>query len=218
MPLTIEPLEMLLRLALAVVLGGAIGLERELTDKPVGFRSNTLICLGAALFTMFSLGLSADRGDPARVAAQVVTGIGFLGAGSILRRGERLQGITTAATIWLVAALGMGAGAGFYVVAVAGAAVALLVLGGFRWLERSIERRFDTRIYRISLRDREDESALVAVREVVHAAGLRMTRSVHGVTDGRRFEEVRLVGNSVLHAGLQERLVSMPAVFDLKVH
>lgn len=216
--MTIEPLEMLLRLLLAVVLGGAIGLERELNDKPVGFRSNTLICLGAALFTMFSLGLAADRGDPARVAAQVVTGIGFLGAGSILRRGDRLQGITTAATIWLVAAVGMGAGAGFYVVAVAGTVVALLVLGGFRWLERSIERRFDTRTYRITLRSDGDDAGRIALREAVSGAGLRILRSGSGVTEGRRHDEIRLRGDSSLHAALQERLASMPAVFDLKVH
>lgn len=213
----VAPWEPFVRLVVAVILGAAIGVERELHDKPVGFRSNTLICLGAALFTMFSLHLSAERGDPARVAAQVVTGIGFLGAGSILRHGDRVQGITTAATIWLVAALGMGAGAGFYAIAVAGTVLALLVLGGFRRMERTLERRFDTRTYRVGLRDVTDDASRAEVARIIEEASLRTVRHHREVTEGRRYDAIRLTGDSSRHAALQERLASLPTVFDLRV-
>src|ERR1043165_5096849 len=106
--------EVMLRLLLAVGLGGAIGLEREFRRKPAGLRTNILIALGASLFTMVSLALAHDGGTSDRVAAQIVTGIGFLGAGAIMRTGRNVHGMTTAATIWVNAAVGMAAGAGLY--------------------------------------------------------------------------------------------------------
>jgi putative Mg2+ transporter-C (MgtC) family protein len=111
----------ILKLLLSVVLGGLIGGEREFYDKPAGFRTNILICMGSTLFTMFSLKVGSHYGmDPARIAAQVVTGIGFLGAGAIIRRGEAITGLTTAAAIWLVASIGMGVGAGYYSISLIG--------------------------------------------------------------------------------------------------
>jgi len=104
-----------LRLLLATLLGGVIGLQRELAGKAAGLRTNLLICLGSALLTQISLQLPASLGigDPARIAAQIVSGIGFLGAGSILQSRHAVHGLTTAATIWVVAAVGMAVGAGF---------------------------------------------------------------------------------------------------------
>src|SRR3989449_10691224 len=103
----------LIKLLLALVLGGVIGWERELYDKPAGFRTNTLICVGSTLFTIFSLKIGIIPGtDSARIAAQIVSGIGFLGAGAIIRRGEAVLGLKTAATIWVVASLGVGNGGG----------------------------------------------------------------------------------------------------------
>src|SRR5947208_16640978 len=92
--------DVFLRLLLAAALGGAIGLEREYRHKPAGLRTNMLIALGSALFSVMSIDLGAATGSPDRIAAQVVTGIGFLGAGAILRSGENVHGLTTAATIW----------------------------------------------------------------------------------------------------------------------
>ena len=100
----------------AAVCGGIVGLERELRDKPAGFRTNILICLGSAMYMAVGLLISGDAGepmDPTRIAAQVVTGIGFIGAGCIIQERGRVTGLTTAATIWVVAAIGIIAGAGY---------------------------------------------------------------------------------------------------------
>ena len=104
-------LEIGLTLALAVVLGGAVGLERELTGKAAGLRTNILIALGAAVFTMVSVDAAGRGADPARIAAQVVTGVGFIGAGAIIQARGSVVGLTTAATIWAVAGIGMAVGA-----------------------------------------------------------------------------------------------------------
>ncbi len=107
-------LELMLRLLLAAGLGAAIGVERELRQKPAGLRTNILIALGSALFVAVSIAFGHAGGTPDRIAAQVVTGIGFLGGGAILRSGTSVHGMTTAATIWVNAAVGMAAGAGLY--------------------------------------------------------------------------------------------------------
>ncbi len=104
-----------LRIVLALVAGGAIGLEREFRDKAAGFRTLIFICVGAALFTLLSAKLSGGS-DGTRIAANIVSGVGFLGAGVILREGGRVVGLTTAAAIWLTAALGMALGGGYYLV------------------------------------------------------------------------------------------------------
>lgn len=122
-------LEMVLRLLLAVVLGTAIGFERERAGKPAGLRTHVLVCIGAALFTVASVYGFGENGDPARVAAGVVAGVGFLGAGTIIRTGEGvLAGLTTASSIWAVAAIGLVAGAGLYVLAPVATLVVILVL------------------------------------------------------------------------------------------
>ena len=115
--------EAFLRVAVAAALGGAVGLERELRDREAGFRTHMLVSIGSALFTLVSAygfrdfltnGGSVVRADPTRIAAQIVTGIGFLGAGAIIRQGLSVRGLTTAATLWVVAAIGMAAGTGYY--------------------------------------------------------------------------------------------------------
>lgn len=125
MPIEVE---MVLRLLLAAVLGGIIGWERMHAGKLAGVRTNMLVSLGAALFTVASI-YGFGSADAARVAAGVVAGIGFLGAGAIIRTGEGyLAGLTTAAGIWAVAAIGLAAGAGMYIVAAAAAVIALVAL------------------------------------------------------------------------------------------
>jgi putative Mg2+ transporter-C (MgtC) family protein len=121
-------LEMVLRLLAATVLGGAIGLQRELSGKEAGLRTNMLIALGTAMFTVLSV-YAFPGSDPARLAAGVATGIGFIGAGVILHRtGGAVTGLTTAATIWAVAGIGIAAGAGQYLIAVAATVLALVIL------------------------------------------------------------------------------------------
>ena len=122
--------EMVLRLLLAAVLGAGIGFQRERAKKPAGLRTHILIALGAALFTVVSIYGFGDKGDPSRVAAGVVAGIGFLGAGVIFRamRGDVPVGLTTAASVWIAAAIGMAAGTGLYLISVVVAVLAVLVL------------------------------------------------------------------------------------------
>lgn len=133
----ISTLDLVGRVALAVALGALIGLEREARDHPAGLRTHALVAAGAALFTIAGAYGFADipagtNVDPARVAAQVATGIGFIGAGAILKIGMSVRGLTTAATLWMSAALGVAAGAGAYVLAAVGAAAVLAVVVGLR--------------------------------------------------------------------------------------
>ncbi len=134
-------LDLLLHLVLAVVLGGAIGLERELQQKAAGLRTNILICAGAALFTELSLAMTAEFGDPSRIAAQIVTGVGFLGAGAIIQGRGTVTGLTTAATMWLVAAIGMAVGFGALLEATGTTLLVVVVLVALRPIERWIEKR-----------------------------------------------------------------------------
>lgn len=119
-----DQLAIVLRLLLAAVLGTAIGVEREVRGHPAGARTMALVCLGAALFS----DISRIAGGDDRIAAQIVTGIGFIGAGMIFREGVTVRGMTTAATIWAVAAIGMAIGFELYVVAVVGSAIAIILL------------------------------------------------------------------------------------------
>ena len=141
----------LLRLSVAAVLGAAIGLERELRERQAGLRTHLVVCVGSALFTLVSAygfrdflihGGSLVRADPTRIAAQIVSGIGFLGAGAIIRQGLSVRGLTTAATLWLVAAIGMACGAGYFTPALIATAVAILTLGPLRVVAFRIVRRF----------------------------------------------------------------------------
>ncbi|HEV8338139.1 MAG TPA: MgtC/SapB family protein [bacterium] len=132
----------LLRLGLALVLGGLIGIERESVEKPAGFRTHILVTLGATLFTLISReGFFGSGADPARIASNIVVGIGFLGAGTIWRSGVTVQGLTTAASLWTAAAIGTAVGAGFYLGGVAATAMVMAVLIPFKSLERRLPRR-----------------------------------------------------------------------------
>lgn len=144
-------IENVIKICLAVIAGGAIGAEREFQDKAAGFRTIILITVGSTLFTIFSM--SMDPGfTRTRVAANIVTGIGFLGAGAIVREKGKIGGLTTAATIWLSAALGMGIGAGEYYFVLASTAITLLVLLVFPRIEAQIDQIREARSYRIALK------------------------------------------------------------------
>ena len=137
--------EIVLRLAIVVVLCGAIGLERQARDEIAGLRTHVIVGVGAALFTLVSAygftEFSQSRIDPTRIAAQVVSGIGFLGAGAILRHGATVRGVTTAAALWISAAIGMATAAGFYAGAVATTAIALVALVALQRLKPVVRRR-----------------------------------------------------------------------------
>jgi putative Mg2+ transporter-C (MgtC) family protein len=139
-------LEDIIKLLVAIGIGGIIGAERELRDKAAGFRTIIFICVGATLFTIFSLRIGGYT-DPARIAAGIVTGVGFLGAGAIFRDAGHVTGLTTAATIWLAAGLGMGIGGGYFLVCLAAALLALTVLWTFAKLEAFLGNVRESRIY-----------------------------------------------------------------------
>ncbi|MEN6386652.1 MAG: MgtC/SapB family protein [Phycisphaerales bacterium] len=128
----------IISLLISVILGGFIGAEREYRGKAAGLRTNILICLGSCLFTIISTSLAGA--EPGRIAAQVVTGIGFLGAGAIIHSGIGIQGLTTAAGIWIVASIGMACGAKMYLLAGFSAFLSLLVLLFLPFLERQISK------------------------------------------------------------------------------
>lgn len=144
------------KLGLALLVGGCIGIERELRSKSAGLRTMILICAGACLFTIFSYSLGGhDSHD--RIAANVVVGIGFLGAGVIFRGDNRVSGITTAASIWLTAALGMGIGGGFYKISLLGMGLVLVVLVVLSFLDRLLDRINQMREYKISYAYEENQ-------------------------------------------------------------
>src|SRR5436190_7298368 len=126
----------IVRLAVAAILGGVIGLERELKRKPAGLRTNMFICFGSAMFTILSVELASQySGDHTRIAAQIVPGIGFIGAGSILHARGSVTGLTTAATLFVVASIGMACGGGFYLQAIFATLVILVALSALGWFE-----------------------------------------------------------------------------------
>ena len=150
LPLTTDA-DFILRIVITLVLAIAIGIEREYHGHPAGMRTMALVGVGACLFTAVGLEpLFSGRADPTRIAAQIVTGVGFLGAGAILRQGTDVRGMTTAATIWVVAAMGMVVGFGFYVIAIFTTALVLTTLVAIRPIERRLfkgsphRRRDDT--------------------------------------------------------------------------
>ncbi len=144
-PPSLETMEMALRILLASALGGIIGLERERSDQPAGLRTHMLVGVGAALFTIVGAYGLADFGsapgldlDPTRIAAQVVTGIGFLGAGAIIQQGFSVRGLTTAASLWVTAAVGVAMGFGYWSAAVLTTGVTVVALLVFKELERRL--------------------------------------------------------------------------------
>ena len=205
--------DVLVRLAVAAVLGGAIGAERELRDREAGFRTHLLVSVGAALFTLVSAyawtdwSFSTPDGlvfDPTRIAAQIVTGIGFLGAGAIIRQGLSIRGLTTAATLWVVAAIGMASATGYYWAAVATTAVVLITLWPLRLLARLAFARLRTTEGRLTVELRAEAGA-GPLLTTLEGAGARLRTLQFDEADGRR----RVVADVELSAQASpDRLVS----------
>jgi putative Mg2+ transporter-C (MgtC) family protein len=192
---TLSNWELLARLAVAAGLGAALGLERELRDHEAGIRTNLLVCLGSAIFTVMSAygfegflhsGATVVRADPTRIAAQIVTGIGFLGAGAIIRDGLNIRGLTTAANMWVVAGLGIACGAGYYAAALLGAAIALAALWPLRVLANRTVDRWRRDIPRIVLDVRPE-----SVDDVLDELGRRKL-TIEQLTVERDGEQRRL--------------------------
>lgn len=193
--------EVAIKMALAAALGGIIGLEREFYKKPAGLRTNILICVGSTLFTIISLELARlFRADAARVAAQIVTGIGFIGAGAILRARGHVVGLTTAATVFVVAGVGMAVGAGLFAAAALASAIVVvtLLLIGFverKWMPRARWLRYEASTY-------DPAEAVMAISELLSQYQLPMEQ-----LRIRKEDDVYMVGFHIrAPAGLSEEI------------
>lgn len=209
------------RLVLAAILGGLIGLEREFRAKPAGLRTNLLICMGAALLTEVSIsiteladggvaGVGQAAGDPGRIAAQIVSGIGFLGAGTILQARGSITGLTTAATIWVVAAIGMAVGARAYVEAVGAAVLVGLSLVALARVEDVLIRRHRTHRYSITLEPSVD--LLTLVESTFLDQGLSVEVETVEKTSERFEATFEVSGPERLHGPLMRTLAARPGI------
>ncbi|AZK45671.1 MgtC/SapB family protein [Paenibacillus lentus] len=168
-----------LRIVISLVLGGLIGLEREWHNHPAGFRTHILVCVGATLIMLLSIYGFGDfaneynvRMDPARLAAQVVSGIGFLGAGAIIRNGSSISGLTTAASIWVVAAIGLCVGAGFFFGAVLVTVLVIIILVLLNEFEKSFHNRRSRN--EVTLRIINTEGGVARIVELFEKEGLHI--------------------------------------------
>lgn len=204
--------EDLLKIVLAIIAGGAIGLEREFRDKPAGFRTLIFICLGATLFTIFSRYLGGE-GDATRIAANIVSGVGFLGAGVILRDNGKVVGLTTAATIWLTAGLGMGIGGGQYLLTFSATAIILVVLWIFPRLERRIDHAREEHSYEIVAG--ADVKTLDDLETVFEQSGLQVYSHQKIKTDEKITCTWVTIGSRQAHQQLTAKLIHDPRILEL---
>ena len=209
--------EALLRLALAGILGGLIGLERELREREAGLRTHLLVSVGAALFTIAgAYGFDSANVDPTRISAQIVTGIGFLGAGAIIRQGFSVRGLTTAATLWVVAAVGLACGAGYYSAAVITTAVVVVALWPLRIIAYRILRPFRAEDGRL-LVELPAGTAPGDVIDEVENAGARITAmEVSQEGDRRRLELDVALPHTVPAPRLVARIADVENVADVR--
>lgn len=220
-------LEMAFRMAAALLAGGLIGLERSHRGRPAGFRTHALVCLASTLL-MF---ITAYEGhwfpqdaaarvvlDPTRMAQGIMTGIGFVGAGAIIKEGFTVRGLTTAASIWITAAIGILTGVGFYYAALVGTVLALGTLSAFRW----IEARLPTETYAIFMvRFKRDASMPEpALRSLVQAHGFslhNLSYRLHGDADQLEYRMVLRTMDAGNARSLAEKLKADPAVLDFRI-
>jgi putative Mg2+ transporter-C (MgtC) family protein len=219
---TLPDWQLILRLFVAAALGSVIGAERERLVWAAGLRTHMLVCVGACLVMIVSAyGFDAVLGkyvvlDPSRVAAQVVSGIGFLGAGSILLRGDVVRGLTTAASLWTVAAIGLAVGGGLYIEAVAATIVILIILAGIKPLEARYQRRYQ--MHEIQIRCEHGQLSLDTLNTVLGYRASRITRYVASPADEPEFDEVlisinRLSANDV--GEIVRQLQALPYVREV---
>jgi putative Mg2+ transporter-C (MgtC) family protein len=215
--------ELWAKLLLALACGAAIGMERQIRDKPAGARTNMLICVGSTLITMVSIHVAlsyAERGinisDPGRIAAQIVTGVGFIGAGTIIQARGAVHGLTTAATIWVMAGIGLAIGSGFYAPAIVTTVLILLILWALRWLGRHTAR--PQRFVEFRVGASRKAGVLAAIQDATAAANLdvdevRLARVGEGMT-----VEFAAVCTRQVRDQLLERLLAVDAVEDVQAH
>lgn len=169
--------DILLKIFLAAILGGIVGLERELSQKEAGLRTNILIAVGSAFVTILSIKIAnmGSIGDPARLSAQIVSGIGFLGAGAIIQARFAVHGLTTAATIWTVAAIGIGVGSGYYFTSFLVTILVLIILSLFRTISDTLERQ--KKMYAYIIRIEDNASLMIEIKKLLMDLNINFVRA-----------------------------------------
>jgi putative Mg2+ transporter-C (MgtC) family protein len=205
----------MLRLVMAALLGGAIGLEREVHGKPAGLRTNMFICFGSALFTVLSFRL-ADQfgGDHTRIAAQIIPGIGFIGAGSILHTRNNVSGLTTAATIFVVASIGMACGGGAYATAIFATVVLLMALTVLGVLEKRFNLKDITMLYEV--RGQQAEDIISAVNGALEQDRKIMQSVQIGRSDGHFRVQFAVNATHAAHRSILKRLRETQGAGDVE--
>ncbi len=197
--------------AVATLVGGMIGIEREYRDKSAGFRTMILISVGSCLFTVFSHAMGDQDGETTRIAASVVAGIGFLGAGVIVKDGPTIRGLTTAASIWLVASLGMGAGIGEYLLVLSVTVLALVVLFILPPFERWLDRLHDFSEFHITIKNSDvAEGKILDILESLNVEVVEVRRTK--MVKDERILHIKATMDVAQHEELGVALVESSAV------
>lgn len=215
----IGPTETVLRLLIAALVGSVIGYERERLQWAAGLRTHMLVSVGSCLIVIVSAyGFSEALGpnvvlDPSRIAAQVVSGIGFLGAGTILMRGEVVKGLTTAASLWAVAAIGLAVGAGLYVAAVATTLIVLIILAGVKPLEERMRERVQTR--QVTVLAKRGEMSIGTIHDIMGARTNRVRQFVLQPADDEALDRIEVTFTRLHPDAVHEivaKLCALPCV------
>lgn len=182
-------LPMVIKLVLAALFGGIVGYEREVHEHPAGLRTHVLVCLGSALITLVSMSFAPPKSDPSRIAAQIVSGIGFLGAGTILRQGSIVRGLTTAASLWTVAGIGMAVAVGgtvFYILAAVSTLIVFLTLSTMRTFEPGQGKR-TVRQIRLQIPAGQDQILAGVLQELIEMRiGVESVHCADSHEEGKR--------------------------------
>ncbi len=197
------------RLLVAAILGGIVGLERELSRKPAGLRTNMLICTGSALLMLLSIWVAGQGGDPGRIAAQVVTGIGFLGAGAIVHSRGSVYGLTTGATIFIVAAIGLAVGGGYYLPAFLATALAILSLFALGRMEKRMLLGARS-VYEYAIQTHSAEAVLTRLTDILRAQGVEMEGASFERTEQGVEIRFRLAASPEANERLLRELLALP--------
>jgi len=199
------------RLLVSCLLGGAVGLEREINHKAAGVRTNLLICMGAAFFTLLSAVLAGDANpDKGRVASNIVQGVGFLGAGLILHNRSRVSGLTSAASVFVVASIGMACGAGLYAAAVAASVIVIVALQLVGLLERHANLKAYPQVY--EARGRDPSLMLEAILDAMDKTGERLTNVERNVIGELQRMSFALTATKKQHERLRGKLLDEPKI------
>jgi len=211
-------LDITIKIFFSLFLGGLVGLEREIKHKPAGLRTNILICLGSTIIMIVSLNLSEIYGsivDPSRMAAQVVTGIGFIGAGAIIRSRGSVHGLTTAATIWIIAGIGLAIGNGYYSVAIISTFVVMIILN----LGTRLEKRFkpETDTYRYNIISVNIESVFNAIKNITNIFPFEMEEMKIEKFDNKIKFHTAFKGKSEIQKEFVEKMINSEGIEEINL-